>query len=186
MTDPNATPPLTVSRHELLVAGSDQTFREFIHGFLAFTSLVESIRDKFGELLGLSGAQYELFITIRHRQGDEGISVSHVAQHLYVSGAFVTMETRKLVKLGLVEKRPNPEDGRSVLLRVTPKGDQMLEDLAVVQRPINDTLFECLDSDEFRLIAARMGCLIRSGQRAQKQMAYLSQLEETTDLFDYS
>src|SRR5262249_49705968 len=113
------TPPLTVSRPELLIDGSDLEFRAFVHGMLAFSARLEGVRSGFAAFLGLTGIQYTILISVSHLLHQGEVSVSMIAEHLHVSGAFVTIETGKLLKMGLVTKRPDPQDRRRVSLSIT-------------------------------------------------------------------
>jgi DNA-binding MarR family transcriptional regulator len=47
---------------------------------------------------------------------------SGVADHLHLSGAFVTTITNKLLKRGLIHKSIDPQDRRRVKLQVSEKG----------------------------------------------------------------
>ena len=100
--------PLTVSRPELLMDGSDAQFRQLVHRLLAYASSLEAIRAGLGEMIGLSGVQYTILICIAHLEEGRGVGVKAIADHLSYTGAFVTIETGKLAALGLVEKRQNP------------------------------------------------------------------------------
>ena len=144
----------TVSKAELLLDGSDAAFRQMVHDLLAFSARLEEVRSRFGSYIGLTGIQYTILISVRYLEGREGVGVRAVADHLTLSGAFVTIETTKLVKLGLLEKRPNTQDRRRVLLNVSPRGRDLLDQLAPVQREINDVLFESLDARSFASIAS--------------------------------
>src|SRR5690242_5891196 len=138
--------PLTVSRPELLVDGSDAQFRAFVHGMLAFAAQLESVRDGFAALLGLTGIQYTILISISHLQSEREVTVRAVADHLHLSGAFVTTETGKLLRLGLITKVQDLRDRRQVCLRVTVKARELLSGLAAVQVQVNDVLFEFLNA----------------------------------------
>ncbi|MCU6325922.1 MarR family winged helix-turn-helix transcriptional regulator, partial [Enterobacter quasiroggenkampii] len=83
---------------------------------------------------------YTTLISIAYLQGKSGVGVSRIAEHLHLSGAFVTIEVSKLVETDLVKKRINRNDRRRVLLTVTPKGTRLLDDLVSVQAPVNDAL----------------------------------------------
>ena len=95
---------LTVSHSEFLDDGDDLAFRKMVHNALAFSARLEAVRDGFARLIGISGVQYTILISIYHMQYDENVSVSRVADHLHLSGAFVTNEIGKLVRLGLLAK----------------------------------------------------------------------------------
>src|SRR5207302_7108369 len=98
----NAVKPLTVSRPELLVDGSDAQFRAFVHGMLAFAAQLEAVRDGFAALVGLTGIQYTILISISHLQTEREVTVGAAADHLHLSGAFVTTEPGKHLRLGLI------------------------------------------------------------------------------------
>jgi MarR family transcriptional regulator, organic hydroperoxide resistance regulator len=166
--------PLTVSRRELIVGGSDSEFRTLVHNLLAFSARLEAVRSSFGTLIGLSGIQYTVLISIAHHQGDEGVGVKAISKHLSLSGAFATIEIGKLVKLDLVEKRVNPTDRRRVLLSVTEKGRDLLAGLAPVQQEVNDLLFEPLDKASFKQLLQLSRDLVTSADKAAAYADYLS------------
>src|SRR5918999_286650 len=94
--------PATIARRELLVGDSDATFRHFIHGLLAFSERVIAVREGFGELIGLTGIQYTVLVSIAHLQQRGQVSVGTIATHLHFSGAFITTVTNQLERLGLI------------------------------------------------------------------------------------
>src|SRR6266852_3459839 len=176
-------PALTVSRPELQIDGSDREFRAFVHGLLVFAARLEAVRSGFASLIGLTGIQYTILISVHHleRQGD--VSVSMIAEHLHVSGAFVTTETGKLLKFGFLTKRPDPEDGRRVCLSITRKGRDLLRRLAPTQVQINDVLFEFLDAAEFRHFRGMVDRMTACGDRAVDLLEYLAKQREGTGTF---
>ena len=143
------TVPLTVSRKALIKGGTDTEFRALVHNLLAFSSLLGTVRQSFGELIGLTGIQYTILISVLHLQDERGIGSNALAKHLSLSNPFVTIETTKLVKMGLLEKKINPDDRRRVLMRVSTEAVQLLTNLAPIQREVNDTLFASLDRQRF-------------------------------------
>lgn len=170
-----AAKPLTVSRPELLVNGSDSQFRAFVHGMLAFAARLEGVRNGFAALLGLTGIQYSILITISHLQGEGDVTVGAVADQLHLSGAFVTNETGKLLHMGLITKVQDLKDRRRVCLGITSRGRELLCELAPVQVPVNDVLFEFLDSEQFRAIGPLVDRIVASGDQAISLLDYLSQ-----------
>ena len=156
----------TVSRTALLVDDDDAAFRGFIHDFLAFSARVAQIRAGFGQSIGLTGIAYTTLMSIAHLQGDEGLGVARLAEHVHLSGAFVTIEVAKLVKAGLVEKRVNARDRRRVLLTVTNAGRRVLRELTALQVPVNDALFECLTRGDFDRLRQMIADLVTCGERA--------------------
>ena len=164
----------TVSKPELLVDGNDAVFRSFIHDFLAFSQMLTEVRARFGEHLGLTGIQYTVLISISHLQGRQGIGVNAIAEHLHLSGAFITTEVAKLVRSGLISKQVNAKDKRRVLLRVTAEGRKLLNKLVTVQAPVNDALFDTLTADEFAPLRSMMARLVPCAARSLALLAYLT------------
>jgi len=166
--------PLTVSRPELLANGSDGDFRAFVHGMLAFAARLEAVRDGFASLFGLTGIQYTILISISHLQSEGEVTVGAVADHLHLSGAFVTTETGKLLRNGLIAKVQDLKDRRRVCLSVTPKARDLLAELAPVQVPVNDVLFEFLTAEQFQAIGPLLDRIVSCGDRAISLLEFLS------------
>jgi MarR family transcriptional regulator, organic hydroperoxide resistance regulator len=165
--------PLTTSRPELLVGGSDSEFRRLVHGLFGFLARHEQIRGGHAKVVGLAGIEYTTLISIAHLSPDGDVSVKRVADHLHVSGAFVTSTVRKLVQLRLVNKQIDSGDRRRVTLTISPKGHALLERLAPIQRRINDVEFGCLSAAEFRFLIDIVDRLIVSGDKAVALQRYL-------------
>lgn len=173
--------PLTVSRRELLRGGSDDDFRCLVHNLLAFSARLQGIRGAFGAYLGLTGVQYTILISIAHLQSLEGVSVKQIADHVSLSGAFVTNETKKLEQAGLVTKRTDPSDRRRVSLTITESCNELLAELAPVQTTINDILFKNLAAEDFERLLALSDGLLRGANEASllaKHMKTIASREE--------
>jgi MarR family transcriptional regulator, organic hydroperoxide resistance regulator len=168
---------LTVSRPELLVEGSDRGFRALVHGLLAFSVRLEAIRAGFGSLIGLTGVQYTILISIRHLEADGNVSVIRVARHLRLSGAFVTIEIGKMIKLGLLAKKTDTKDRRRVCLHVTRRGVALLSKLAPTQRRVNDVLFGGLTASTVPVLRTAVDRLAADGDRALALLDYLARHE---------
>src|SRR5690242_16493207 len=166
--------PMTISRPELQIDGSDREFRALVHGMLAFSARLEAVRSGFAALVGLTGIQYTILISVGHLLEQGEVSVSMIAGHLHVSGAFVTIETGKLLKLGLLAKRPDIHDRRRVCLSITKKGRDLLKRLAPTQVEVNDLLFGFLDATEFRHMRAMVDRMTSCGDRAVDLLEYVS------------
>lgn len=158
--------PLTVSKPELLVEGDDRLFRQAIHDALGFSSRLQEIRNRLGEAIGLTGPAYSILIAVEHLSETGEVGINRVSDHLHLSGAFVTVEVNKLVKAGLVHKRPHPEDGRRVVLTVTPKALNLLAELAPLQQPVNDAIFDQLSAGQFRTFAEIISSLVGGTEEA--------------------
>jgi len=177
---------LTISRPEMLVNGSDQHFRRLVHGLFGFFSRHQTVREGHAAVIGLAGIEYTTLISIRHLGAQGDVHVRAVADHLYLSGAFVTAITNKLMAKGLIEKASHPVDRRRLSLTVTARGAELLERLAPTQTRVNDVQFDCLSAREFHQLLDLVHRLIDSGDRAIALQRYLvdvnvTPLREETD-----
>jgi DNA-binding MarR family transcriptional regulator len=170
---PRVAPPLTISRPEMLVDGSDRAFRSLVHGLFAFLARHEAIRAGHGARIGLVGIEYTVLISIGHLGVHEGdVSVVRIAEHLCLSGAFVTTVTNKLLQRKLIHKTPDPNDRRRVRLEISEQGWALLAELAPVQRQVNNVQFDCLSAAEFKQLSKMIDRLIDSSDRALRLQTY--------------
>ena len=75
---------------------------------------------------GLTFARYEALVLLAFsREGR--LPMSKVGERLMVHPTSVTNIVQRLVGQGLVERTPNPADGRGMLATITPKGTEVME-----------------------------------------------------------
>lgn len=174
--------PLTVSREELLVDGSDRTFRTLVQGLLRFSAIHAAIRDSYASLLKLTGQQYTLLLCIRLLCDAGTVNIRTIADHLRVSGSYITVETKVLEQLNLVQRERTSQDRRLVSLSLTSRGIALLDSIASLRQRVNDVEFGCLTKQEFKLLVPIVERLIQSGERALALQHYLRthELDEGT------
>lgn len=143
-------PPLSITRRALLNSGSDLEFRRLIYRLVMVEERLRHARAYFGRLIGLSGPQYMLLISVAYLQGATGITVRSLARNLRVSSAFITAESQRLIERGLLAKRRNPHDSRSTLISVTAAGRRRIEQVVPEVRRVNDLFFRKVTKDSFR------------------------------------
>lgn len=152
----------TVSKRELLDSNSksDRQFRQMLYDISVLASQLDYARSHLASQVGLSSPQYNIVMIVAHYQGDRGVSVSEVAQRLHVSTAFITSETGKLERAGLIRKSPNPSDGRSILLQLTERGEDAVQQLGPQRLAVNDQLFRNLSGKDFRHLSTTIASLL--------------------------
>ena len=165
---------LTVSRPELLVDGSDAQFRRLVHSLFGFLVRHQTLREGHAAAIGLAGIEYTTLISIRHLSAQGDVHVRAVADHLHLSGAFVTTVTNKLETRGLITKTSNKGDRRRISLAVTPPGAALLERIAPTQMQVNDVQFGCLSAKEFHHLLDMVQRLVDSSERAIALQRYLA------------
>lgn len=164
-------PPLSVGRAEVLLDGSDVAFRKVIYGLFVCGARLHQCRDAFGAAIGLTGVQYTLLMATAHlqegrEQEGHGVGIRALADHLHVAMPHVTTEVGKLVRAGMLAKRPNPRDRRGVLVSLTPAAEAALERLAPFLREINDTLFDNVSRENFEALAQFVDRFTDNSERA--------------------
>ncbi len=135
-------PPLTISHRSLLTKGSDIEFRETIYLMIEILRIFDSCNAVFGRALGIAGTQFSVLIGVAFRQGEEGITISRLAKYIQLSSTQVTMEVSALVRQGLLVKRAGTHDRRSVLVMLSPAGQDAIEQVVPLIRKVNDLLFD--------------------------------------------
>src|SRR5918994_6930669 len=121
----------------------------------ARTEAVRALEAEFGELInrfrriiadnaqrvspGMLPGAYKVFTTIVRR---ESVTLSALAEALMADKGQISRTVRELEQLGLIERTPDPEDGRSSLLSPTPEG---LARLAAARAPQESVLLETLE-----------------------------------------
>ncbi len=160
----------------MLVNGSDSQFRRLVHSLFGFLARHQSIREGHAAVIGLAGIEYTVLISIRHLASEGEVHVRAVADHLYLSGAFVTTITNKLMAKGLIKKASHPVDKRRLSLTVTERGVELLDRLAPTQTQVNDVQFDCLSAREFHQLLDMMQRLVESSDRAVALQRYLAEV----------
>lgn len=75
---------------------------------------------------GLTFARYEALVLLTFSQAGE-LPMSKIGERLMVHPTSVTNTVDRLVKSGLVVKRPNPQDGRGTLAAITDRGREVCD-----------------------------------------------------------
>jgi len=147
--------------------GSDRGLRAMVYDLLAVGARMEDVRDHLAAEIGVSGPQYAILMAIFHLQEEPGgAGVRAVGRRLHVSGPFVTAQANRLVEKGLVEKRPNPRDGRGVWLCLTDEGNRRIADAAPLIQEANDSFFAALTNVDFLVLGDIASRLEESSAKA--------------------
>lgn len=107
-------------------ADSDSPLREFVRAF----GLVERVMHPYFQSYGVTGSQWGMLRTLYRawQEGEAGLRLKDLSSRLLVRPPSVTSTVTRLQCAGLISRERSPDDGRSWLIRLTPKG------LLLVQR----------------------------------------------------
>lgn len=111
--------------------------------------------DKTFSVHGLNGAKFDVLATIRRSGTPYGLSPSDLIASTMVTSGTMTNRIDQLVKAGLVERIPNPQDARSFIISLTKEGhvliDRVLDDHVKTQALLTEVLTK-KDKKVFNLI----------------------------------
>jgi DNA-binding MarR family transcriptional regulator len=158
--------PVTATSSILVAGKSDHSLRKLLYDFFTVSARMEDVRRHLGKKVGITGPQHSIIMAVAELQGKAGVSVGRVAEYLHVTGTFVTMESGKLSKKGLLEKHPDAHDKRLSLLSIAPKGQTALNSLFPELQQINDVLFELDSRADFERLCRTFERLVGNSQRA--------------------
>jgi DNA-binding MarR family transcriptional regulator len=158
--------PATVSLPPMLADGSDVAFRETIYLMVLAFGRLHSCREAFGRALSLTAPQFIVLIGTAYRQGAEGVTIRGLADHTQLAATHVTTEVRRLIGKGLLTKQANTRDRRSVLVRLSPKGEAAIRSVNPLLRRINDQLFKDVSRQEFAVVSRFLEKFARNSEDA--------------------
>jgi DNA-binding MarR family transcriptional regulator len=102
------------------------SFRYALRSFLRFSEAA-------AENVGLTAQHYQALLALCATPGGR-VTINDLAQQLLIRHNSAVGLVDRLSHQGLVAREPAAEDGRKVYLRLTAKGDRVLEKLAEVHR----------------------------------------------------
>jgi MarR family transcriptional regulator, organic hydroperoxide resistance regulator len=150
-----------------LQAGSDSQLRSLIYDLTSLSALMIRNREHFADFIGVTDPQFMMMSIIAE---DSAATVGRIATRLGVSSQFVTTEIGKLEAAGIVERRANDTDRRSMLLSLTAKGRRLLCELAPMRRRINDITFRSLTTERAARLHDILADLIRDAGTANHDL----------------
>jgi DNA-binding MarR family transcriptional regulator len=115
---------------ENFTKGNYETLAEFryaLRKFLGFSEQAAAAR-------GLSPQQYQALLAIEGFPGRNWVSVGELAEQMRVAHHSAVGLVDRMERLGLVKRRPVPEDRRRVRVSLTAKGRTLLDKLYRVHR----------------------------------------------------
>ena len=88
-----------------------------------------------------------------HLAGHPGATIGEVTAALQASPAGASGLLARMERAGLVRRRPDPDDGRTVRLDLTPAGTAALDDVRTALGELNDRLTDGFTPDELATVA---------------------------------
>lgn len=131
--------------------------REFAawRGFLrVHTTVTRELDARLTERHGLPLDAYAVLITLVSAP-DERLTLGELGTRRNLTASGITRSVDRLGKAGLVERKPNPADGRSAFVALTPKGLRRLREAQVTHHAtVRELLFANLDPGDLERLGA--------------------------------
>lgn len=102
-------------------------FRYQIRRFLRFS-------EETARAAGLEPQQYQLMLALKGMPEDSRHRIGQVAERLQIQHHSTVELVDRLARRGLIKRRRSESDRREVLLELTPRGDKLLQELALHHR----------------------------------------------------
>jgi DNA-binding MarR family transcriptional regulator len=177
-------PPLTISRDDFLVDGSDASFRRSIYTLVQCVSRLLSCRDAFGRELDLTPSQFAVLMGVAHAQGAEGVIIRELADDVALAPTHVTTEVGRLENAGFLTKRQCDTDRRSVRVSLLPHAEAEIARVAPFVRLVNDMLFRGIDAKSLGVAHQVARQLVLNSETALAEIRR-RQLEDATPAAEF-
>jgi DNA-binding MarR family transcriptional regulator len=97
---------------------------------------------------GLNSANFDMLATLRRSGEPYTLSPSDLMDTMMVSSGTMTNRIDQLEKAGLVSRSQNPNDGRSFLISLTPKGFKLIDAAVTAHVKTQAQLVSALSQEE--------------------------------------
>lgn len=128
------------------------TMRELVRTYQAFSAYSEAHVRQFD----LTSSQFDVIATLGNT---DGMSMSQIGEKTLITKGTLTGVIDRLIKKALVTRDNPPGDRRTVIVCLTPKGQQVFEQVFPAHIAYLKTQFEYLEPSELDLLRILLGRL---------------------------
>jgi DNA-binding MarR family transcriptional regulator len=141
-----------------------QRLRLWLRLLRATRAIEAELRERLRVQFSLTLPQFDVLAALARKE--QGITMTELSRMLIVSNGNVTGIVDRLVADKLVARKPSPDDRRSFLVRLTPKGEAQFETVARAHQQWIDKMLSDFDGAEAETIIQHLdglGSRIRNG-----------------------
>lgn len=123
------------------------------------------IRGRMGEVLaplGVRDGDYGLLSALRRAGDPFELSPTDLRRHLVITSGGLTLQIERLERADLVVRRPNPDDGRGTLVRLTQHGRDVVDQAMERHASLEHELIAGLTAREAATLADLLRKLLRA------------------------
>jgi DNA-binding MarR family transcriptional regulator len=132
------------------VLQSKQRLRLWLRLLRATRAMESDLRERLRVQFGITLPQFDVMAALHRKAG--GITMTELSRMLIVSNGNVTGIIDRLVAERLVARRPAADDRRSLMVRLTPKGEQQFDIIAKAHQEWVDRLLSGFDGEQAEMI----------------------------------
>ncbi len=97
---------------------------------------------------GLTAASFDVLATLRRSGAPYALSPSELIAWTMVTSGTMTNRLDRLAAAGLVERKPNPEDGRGSVVALTPLGFDLIDRVVTAHVANQHEILSALGAEE--------------------------------------
>jgi len=102
---------------------------EVFNGMLCVYSLLYRQMEDYFKDYELTPVKFNALLLLKHLGGQDGLSQNEICHHLIVTPSNITRLIDRLIVDNFVERRSSTSDRRVKLIRITPRGSEILDKL---------------------------------------------------------
>jgi DNA-binding MarR family transcriptional regulator len=110
---------------------------------------------------GLNRAAWDVLASLRREGPPYELSPTELYRSLMRTSGAMTNRLHRLEAAGLVERRPDPQDGRGIVVRLTPRGLKLVDEVAPLHLANERDLLATLSDDDLRALESVLRKLLR-------------------------
>lgn len=137
---------------------------EVIGRILLCAARIEARRERALKPLRLSSADFDVLVTLLRIRSPQGTNPTELVENCMVTSGAITSRLDRLERAGLVERRPDPSDGRSVRVVLTRRGDRTAREAIDAVFAEHDRVLEPLTAKERAAAASVLRRLLLSAE----------------------
>ncbi len=121
---------------------------------LRLASLLDAEFDATVAPFGLSRkGEYDTLAALRRARPGNGMSPTQLAAAALMTTGGMTSRLDRLEKAGLIERRPDPNDRRALLVALTAAGERLVDDIVAASLAKQERFLEPLDESDRATLA---------------------------------
>jgi DNA-binding MarR family transcriptional regulator len=124
---------------------------------------------RFGEVfepLGIRDGEYSALAAIRRSGAPYELAPSQLIDQLVVTSGGLSLMLDRLERKGMVQRRPNPDDRRSVLVGLTTRGLETIDEAMSQHATVEHELVDGLTDRECQQLARLLAKFLRTNDAA--------------------